>query len=52
MEDLGLRQEENSMTDADSFEYSQQNFSDDDDATQLLGTPYDLPPYNGADFES
>ena len=43
---------ENSMTDADSFECSQQNLSDDDDATQLPGTPYNLPPYNGADFES
>ena len=40
---------ENSQTEADGFEYSQQNFSDvDDDATQLL----DLPAYNGADFES
>ena len=37
------------MTDADSFECSQQNLSDDDDATQLPGN---LPPYNGADFES
>ena len=38
------------MTDADSFECSQQNLSDD--ATQLPGTPYNLPPYNGADFKS
>ena len=40
---------ENSQTEADGFEYSQQNFSDvDDDATQLP----DLPAYNGNDFES
>ena len=49
---FGSKIGENSMTDADSFECCQQNFSDNDDATQLPGTPYNLPPYNGADFKS
>ena len=48
----GSKVGENSTTEADSFEYSQQNFSEDDDATQLPGPAYDLPAYNGADFES
>ena len=40
---------ENSQTEADDFEYSQQNFSDfDDDATQLPDPSYSLPAYNGA----
>ena len=44
---------DNSQTDADAFEYSQRNFSDDDDdATQLPDRPYNLPSYNGAEFES
>ena len=40
----GSKDGENSQSEADGFEYSQQNFSDvDDDATQLPGPPHNLP---------